>query len=60
MGDNLLDMAGERFLYSAGDNLPESTGEMIQLSWGNFWGNGSTGDILYSAGEQSYISVEEY
>ena len=28
-------MAGERFLYSAGDKLPESTGEMVQFSWGN-------------------------
>ena len=28
-------MAGER--YSAGDKLPEPTGEMVQLSWGNFW-----------------------
>ena len=27
---------GEMHLYSAGDKLPESTGEVIQLSWGNF------------------------
>ena len=24
-------------MYSAGDKLPESTGEMVQLSWANFW-----------------------
>ena len=39
-------MAGEMHLHSAGDKLPESTGEMVQLSWGNFWtalGNGSLG-----------------
>ena len=29
-------MAGERYLHSGGDKLPKSTGEMIQLSWGNF------------------------
>ena len=29
-------MAEEMHLYSAGDKLPESTGEMVQLSWGNF------------------------
>ena len=35
--DNLLNLAGETYLCFVGDKLPESTGEMIQLSWGNFW-----------------------
>ena len=63
MGDNLLNKVGERLLHSAGDKLPESTGEVFQLSWGNFLD--CTGEMaplgcLYSAGEQSYTSVEEY
>ena len=52
-------MVGERYLYSAGDKLPESIGEMVQLSWGDFglhWGKAPLG-CLYSAGEQSYIKT---
>ena len=46
-GDNLLNTAGEMHLYSTGDKLPESTGEMIQLWRGSLsrlrWENSSTG-----------------
>ena len=43
-GNNFLNKAGERS-YSAGDKLPESTGDKLQdllgrlipLPWGNFW-----------------------
>ena len=62
-------MAGEMYLYSAGDKLPESTGEMVQLSWGNFFwtalGNGSTGVSGIPSGNNlilrlSGMLVEEY
>ena len=52
-------------MYSAGDQLPESTreelptGEIDSTFLGGLWtvlGNGSTG-CLYSAGEQSYIKT---
>ena len=52
-------MAGEMHLFSAGDKLPKSTGEDDSTLEGKlffrpYWGNGSTGGILYSAGEHSY------
>ena len=56
-------MAREMHLHSTGDKLPESTGEMVQLSWGNFLdciGEMAPLGCPYFAGEQSYISVEEY
>ena len=31
-----MNMAGERYSYSAEDKLPKSTREMVPLSWGNF------------------------
>ena len=46
-------MAGKGYLYSAGDRLPGSTGEMVQLSWGNFglhWGNGSAEVSVFRRG----------
>ena len=62
-----MNEAGEMRSYSAGDKLPESTGDKLQnllgiwipLSWGNFglyWGMVPLG-CLYSAGEQSYIKT---
>ena len=55
-------------MYSAGDKLPESTGDklqnllgrLIQLSWGNFWtvlGEVAPLGCLYSTGEQSYTKT---
>ena len=49
-------------MYSAGDKLPESTGEddstlLGKLFFRLHWGNGSTGGILYSAGEHSYTPL---
>ena len=56
----MMNSAGEIHLHSAGDKLPESTGEDDSTLAGKLFrlcrGNGSTGGILYSAGEQSYIS----
>ena len=53
----------ERYLYSAGDKLPGSTGEIDSTLLGKLLD--CTGEMaplgcLYSAGEQSYVSVEEY
>ena len=63
-----MNKAGETRSYSAGDKLPESTGDKLQdllgiwipLSWGNF--SDYTGErfywgVWYSAGEQSYIKT---
>ena len=51
---------GDKLTEYTGDKLPESTWEMIQLSWGNFWtvlGRLIHWGVLYSAGEQSYIKT---
>ena len=80
-------MVGERYLHSAGDQLPDSTGDKLPKSTGDKLPEStgeelpeSTGEddstllgklldctrewlhwvCLYSAGEQSYIPVEEY
>ena len=54
---------GRFILYSAGDKLPESTGDdastplgklFFRLCWENF---NSTGGILYFSGEHSYTSL---
>ena len=63
MGNNLLNMAGETHLHSAGDKLPESTGEDDSTLLGKLLD--CTGEMaplghLYSAVEQFYTSVEEY
>ena len=62
-GDKLPESTGDKLPESTGDKLPESTGDKLQLSWGNFWivlGKWLHWGVWYSAGEQSYISIEEY
>ena len=48
-------------MYSAGDKLPESTEEDDSTPLGKLfrlrWGNGSTGGVLHSSGEHSYIPL---
>ena len=48
--DDLLNLAGEMYLCSAGDKLPESTGEDDSTLAGKLFstalGNGSPGGIL--------------
>ena len=59
--DNLLNLAGEIYLHSAGDKQPESTGEddstLVGKPFRLRWGNDSTRGILYSAREHSYIML---
>ena len=47
MGNDLLNKVGERRMYSAGDKLPDSTGEddsiLLGKTFGLYWGSGSTG-----------------
>ena len=53
-GDQLPDYTGDKLPESTGDKLPESTG----YTFGLYWGVAPLG-CLDSAGEQSYISVED-
>ena len=60
MGNNLLNKAGERCLYSTRDQLPDSTGDKLPESTGDKLPE-STGDKLpESTGEMIQLSWENF